>query len=133
MSFKPATATQYGPHPALPSCAAIAVQDGDPATGNAIIALKAAPGCVIPWHWHTGNERLIIVSGSGKAGMKGMDAASFHKGDFILMPGKTPHQFTAESEVELYIVTDAPFDIHYIDSAGQEITPDQALKRTSGL
>jgi len=131
MVLKSPGSTQYGNHPALPACAMIAVQDGNPAAGPAVISLKTAGPCTIPWHWHTGNERLIIVHGSPKLEMRDMPAATTHDGDFVLMPAKSTHQFTAEGPCEVYIVTDSPFDIHYVNSAGTEITPEQAIK-TSG-
>jgi len=131
MVYKSPGSTQYGTHPALPACAKIAVQDGNPTSGPAVISLKTAGPCTIPWHWHTGNERLIIVHGSPKLEMKDMPAAMAHDGDFLLMPAKNTHQFSADGPVELYIVTDAPFDIHYVNSTGTEIPPEQAIK-TSG-
>jgi len=131
MVFKSPSSTQYGSHPALPACAMIAVQDGNPTAGPAVISLKTTGRCRIPWHWHTGNERLIIVHGSPKLEMKDMPAATAHDGDFVLMPAKSTRQFTAEGPVEVYIVTDAPFDIHYVNSAGTEISLEQAIK-TSG-
>ena len=70
MVYKAAATTKFGNHPALPACATIAVQDGDPGAGPSIILIKFKPGCSIPWHWHTPNERLVIVSGSAKGEMK---------------------------------------------------------------
>ena len=128
MVLKSPASTQYGSSPVLPACATIAVQDGNPATGPAVFSLKITGHCTIPWHWHSGNERLIILHGSPKLEMKDMPAAIAHDGDFVLMPAKSPHQFSADGPCELYVVTDAPFDIHYVNSAGTEIPPDQALK-----
>jgi len=128
MSYKAAATTKFGPHPALPACATIAVQDGDPGKGESIIMLRAKAGCVLPWHWHTPNERLIIVSGSAKADMKDMKPTMLHPGDFILLPSKGIHQFTALTNVELFDISDAPFDMHYVDPAGKEIPVEAALK-----
>jgi quercetin dioxygenase-like cupin family protein len=90
--------------------------------------LKAKAGCVIPWHWHTPNERLIIVSGSAKGEMKDMKPLMLKPGDFVVLPAKGIHQFTALTDVELYDLSDAAFDIHYVDSDGKEIPVEQALK-----
>lgn len=128
MAYKPVATTTFANHPALPACATIAVQDGDPSTGPSIVLLKAKAGCNIPWHWHTPNERLIIVSGSGKGEMKDMKPLMMKPGDFVVMPAKGVHQFTALTDVQLYNVSDAAFDIHYVDSDGKEIAVDQALK-----
>lgn len=133
MVHKSAAATQYGPNPALPACSSMAVQDGDPAAGAAVIAVKTTGHCTIPWHWHTGNERLIILRGTPKLEMKDMPAATAHAGDFVLMPAKGVHQFSAEGPTEFYIVTDAPFDIHYVNASGTEIQPGEALKKSKGM
>lgn len=133
MTYKAAATTTFGNHPALPTCATIAVQDGDPSSGPSIIMIKAKTGCVIPWHWHTPNERLIIVSGSGKAEMKDMTRVlTLKPGDYVLLPSKGIHQFTAESDVELFDISDASFDIHYVDADGKEIPPEAALSAAKG-
>ena len=128
MAYKAAATTTFGNHPALPSCVTIAVQDGNPGNGPSIILLKVKAGCVIPWHWHTPNERLIIVSGSAKGEMKDMEALMLKPGDFVLLPAKGIHQFTALTEVQLFDLSDVAFDIHYVDSTGKEIPVDVALK-----
>jgi quercetin dioxygenase-like cupin family protein len=131
MAYKAAATTTFGGHPALPSCATIAVQDGDPSTGPSVIMLKAKAGCNIPWHWHTPNERLIIVSGSAKGEMKDMNTLMLKPGDFVVLPAKGIHQFTALTDVELYDLSDAAFDIHYVDASGSEIPVETALKKSA--
>jgi quercetin dioxygenase-like cupin family protein len=129
MAYKAAAETTFANHPGLPTCATIAVQDGDPGTGPSTIMIKAKAGCVIPWHWHTPNERLIIISGSGKGEMKDMESAlALKPGDYVVMPAKGIHQFTALTDVALFDISDAAFDIHYVDADGKEIPPDDALK-----
>src|SRR5580704_11320610 len=112
------TRAQKHDNPALPTCGVGDVRDGNPGTGSAVIYIKFQPGCVTPWHWHTPNERVIMVSGSAKAEMKGMGPMLLKPGDFILLSAKHIHQFTALTEVEVYATNDAPFDIHYVDSTG---------------
>ena len=48
-----------------------------------MININFQTGCVIPWHWHTPNERLVIVSGSAKAEMEDMDPVMLKQADFI--------------------------------------------------
>lgn len=130
MVFKPAVGSTLMHHPALPACVQIAVQEGDPSKGSSTILLKAAAGCVIPWHWHTPNERLVIVSGTGKGEMrmKDMKPLTLKAGDYLVLPAKGIHQFTALTAVTLFDFSDAPFDIHYVDNAGKEIPLDQTVK-----
>ena len=130
MSYKPAATTKFGPHPALPACGSIAVQDGNPASGPSTIALRAKPGCVFAWHWHTPNERLIVVRGTARVEMKDGKPVILHPGDFIFLPAKHVHQASPRSPpVELFDMSDAPFDMHYVDAAGKEITPAEAFKK----
>ena len=113
--------------PALPSCGVGNVKDGKPGIGPSVTDIKFQPGCVIPWHWHTPNERVIVISGSAKAEMKGMEPVMLKQGDFILLSAKQIHQFTAVTSLEIYLLTDAPFDIHYVDATGKEIPSQVAL------
>ena len=111
----------------LPACVVRSIQDGDPKTGPAVILLRFQRGCVVPWHWHTPNERLIILRGTFQSEMKDSSAVVLHAGDFFKLPAKHMHQVTALTEVELFNIPDAPFDIHYVDAQGKEIPVGEAL------
>jgi quercetin dioxygenase-like cupin family protein len=129
---KPVVATpatsKFGELPVLPSCATFAPQHGDPTKGAATILIKSTSGCVIPWHWHTAAEQLMFVSGTAKIEMEGSSAHTLNKGDFVLLPAKHHHQFTCTANCLFFNSIDDAFDIHYLDKAGNEIPPDQALK-----
>jgi quercetin dioxygenase-like cupin family protein len=115
--------------PGIPPCMTGAVQSGDPGKGNATLLLKAQTGCMVPWHWHTPTERLMMVSGRAKAEMKGGSPVVLRPGDFLYLAAKHVHQFTCQASCSLFDVTgDAPFDVHYVDANGNEIPPEQALK-----
>ncbi len=114
--------------PGLPTCATGAVEDGDPTQGPSIILAKAAPGCSFPWHWHTPSERVMIVTGVGRAEMKDGKPVALRPGGFAMMPSHHVHRFSCEGNCEFYIYSDAAFDIHYVDGQGIEITANQALK-----
>jgi quercetin dioxygenase-like cupin family protein len=114
-------------NPALPSCGVGNIKEGNPGTGRSVIKIKFQPGCVIPWHWRTPNERVIVISGSTKAEMKGMESVMLKQGDFILLSSKQIHQFTAVTSAEIFVLSDAPFDIHYVDATGKEIPYQAAL------
>jgi quercetin dioxygenase-like cupin family protein len=127
--FEPAAKMKMINFPGLPDCAKGAVADGDPGQGAAVIYAKWPAGCAVPTHWHTANERLVIVSGSGVAHHQGGSAEIVAKGEFIFMPAKHQHDFTCKTACEFYIVTDGAFDIHYVDASGNEIPPEQALAK----
>jgi quercetin dioxygenase-like cupin family protein len=128
MKYAAAATSKFVALPVLPSCMTLSVQEGDPAKTAVIVLAKFQPGCSVPWHWHTANERLLIVSGTGKAEMKNENAVSMKPGDYIYLPAKGVHEFTAVSNVELFLTSDGPFDIHYVDANGTEIPMDSALK-----
>ncbi|MEP6609127.1 MAG: hypothetical protein ABJA83_10665 [Burkholderiaceae bacterium] len=120
---------KFAPMAGLPSCATLAVQSGDPAKGASVILLKAKPGCMIPWHWHTPTESVMMVSGSAKLEMKDHPAVVLGPGGYGQLVGKHVHQFTCMSACTAFVSAEGAVDIHYVDVKGNEITPDVALKR----
>ena len=115
--------------PGLPTCAPGSVQSGDPTKGPSIILAKAAAGCSVPWHWHTPNENVMMVSGVAQMAMKDGKPFTLRAGGFAMMPAHHIHQFRCGSKpCVLFIYSDVAFDIHYVDGQGNEISPDQALK-----
>jgi len=114
--------------PPVPTCARAAVASGDPTKGSSVLLIKATPGCVIPWHWHTPNESVMVVSGTATLQMKDNKPVTLTSGAFALMPSHHAHHFKCLRACALYIHSDAAFDIHYVDKSGNEITPEDALK-----
>src|SRR5216684_3575190 len=123
-----AAKSKFGPLPGVPACLTLSVQHGDPSKGGAVLLIKMTPGCTVPWHWHTANEALTMVSGKGKIEMKDASTSAVAPGDYVYLPGKHPHQFSCSTACMFFDVTEGAFDIHYIDNGGKEIPPDQALK-----
>ena len=118
---------KLAPMPGMPACVTMAVESGDPSKGASVIVFKAASGCLIPWHWHTPTENVMIVSGSAKLEMKGGKTATLGPGGYAQMPGKHIHQFTCVKACTAFVTSDGAFDIHYVDAGGKEIPPDTAL------
>lgn len=116
--------------PGLPTCTVGSVQNGDPAKGPSIVFAKIDAGCVIPWHWHTPSEHLMMVSGVARIEMKDGKPLTLESGGYALMPSRHAHQFRCERACSLYIYSDAAFDIHYVDAQGNEISVEDALKYT---
>ena len=119
---------QFGQVPGMPTCSTGAVQSGDPTKGSSVILARMGAGCVIPWHWHTPTETLMLVSGEGRAEAKDGKPAILLAGGFAQMPSRHVHQFTCVKECMLYVSSDAAFDMHYVTGAGKEIPPAEALK-----
>ena len=114
--------------PPLPTCAKGAVASGDPTSGESIIVAKLAAGCIIPWHWHTPIESVMMASGVGRMDMKDAKSTTLRSGAVAIMPASGIHQFTCLQACTLFIHSNVAFDIHYVDKQGKEITPAEALK-----
>jgi quercetin dioxygenase-like cupin family protein len=128
MSYASIKQSKFGNLPVLPSCMTISVQRGDPSKGASVIAAKFTSGCKVPWHWHTANENLVLISGSGRAEVKDGGGHVLTAGDFLFLPGKQTHQFTCTSACVIYDMPEGAFDIHYVEKDGKEIPADQVLK-----
>jgi quercetin dioxygenase-like cupin family protein len=83
---------------------------------------------VIPWHWHTPSEHVMVVSGTVSLQMKDGQPVMLTAGGFALMPSQHAHYFKCLRTCALYVYSDAAFDIHYVDKSGNELQPADALK-----
>jgi len=119
---------KFAPVPGLPTCGPGAVESGDPRNGPSVILARISAGCTIPWHWHTPNENLMLVSGVAHIQARDGKPLTLRAGGFALMPSRHAHQFRCTTACLLYVYSDAAFDIHYVDDKGTEIAPDAALK-----
>ena len=121
---------KFGTVPNAPECFTVAVERGDPASGPSVLLAKFAPGCVAPFHWHTPSETAMLVSGALEVQMKDDPAMVAHQGDFLYLPGHHVHRATClpPAACTLFLSSDAAFDIHWVDAAGNEIPLETALK-----
>lgn len=105
----------WGDCPALfpPGCK-IAVLHGDPAKPGADVFLRVPGGYVIPAHWHTSAERMVLVSGSLEVTYAGHPAARLETNDYAYGPAKLPHVATCRSTAPctLFIAFDGAVDAH---------------------
>jgi len=114
--------------PGTPDCMLGTALSGDPGKGAALLMAKFASGCKVPWHWHTPDEHVMLASGVGRVEMKDAKAVVLRSGGYAMMPSKHVHQFTCVSACVMFLRSDGAFDTHYVDAAGKEIMPDEALK-----
>jgi quercetin dioxygenase-like cupin family protein len=119
---------KFAPVPGLPTCAPGFVQSGDPTKGPSVILANVAAGCAIPWHWHTPNEHLMIVSGVVRLEGKDGKPLTLRAGGFAMMPAHHVHQFRCTTACALFVYSDAGFDIHYVDAKGKDLSPVEALR-----
>ena len=125
--LKKSSENTFAAVPTMPSCTTAAVQSGDPATRASVLLAKATAGCVVPWHWHTPTEHVMMVSGSAKLEMKGGKTAVLDAGGYAMLPSKHVHQFTCISACTFFVSSESAFDIHYVDPNGKEIPLEKAL------
>src|SRR5579863_2174058 len=48
------------------------LESGDPAKSASTFILRASPNCMVPLHYHTAEEQLIVVRGDVETGMDGV-------------------------------------------------------------
>ena len=118
---------EFTPIPDMPACASAAILRGNPRWGPAWVLLKLASGCRVPWHWHTANETLLVISGRGAVEMKDGPPLKFVPGAFSSLPSHHMHQATCFRTCLLFNSADAAFDIHYVDANGEEISLEKAM------
>lgn len=99
-----------------PDCLQFAVENGDLKTGPSTAIMKAAPNCVVPPHYHSAEEQLIIVRGEVSTGMEGMTDALLGPGGFAMMASKQVHWFTctAKEECLMFVTFDRAYDIVWV-------------------
>lgn len=99
-----------------PDCLQFFLENGDMKTGPSTAIMKATPGCVIPPHYHTAEEQLIIVKGNVSTGMDGMQDTVLGPGGFAMMPSKAVHWFTctAKEECLMFVTFDRAYDIVWV-------------------
>jgi quercetin dioxygenase-like cupin family protein len=97
-------------------CLESALENGNPSKGASTFILKAPPNCIVPWHYHTAGEQLIVTQGNVKTEMDGMAAVSLAAGGFAMMPGKAKHQFSCQSKnpCVLFVTFDRTYDIFWV-------------------
>ena len=118
---------EFTPIPDLPACATAAILRGNPRSEAAWVLLKLASGCRVPWHWHTANETLVVISGKGRVEMKDGPPLDFVPGAYASLPSRHAHQAICSRECLLFNGADAAFDVHYVDANGEEIPLEKAL------
>ena len=115
--------------PNLPACFTAAILRGNPRSGPAWALLQLSSGCRVPWHWHTPNDELLVISGRGTLVMKDAPSLQFAPGAYTSLPSHHLHQMSCARACLLFNSADGAFDIHYVDANGKEMSLEDALKQ----
>ena len=125
--LKKANSVAMAAIPDAPQCFVAAVEQGNPGAEPSIMLMKGKAGCAVPWHWHPATENIMMVSGTAETQVKDQPSVRLARNDFMSVPPKHAMRFVCLTECSLFVATDGAFSIHYVDAAGKEITPAQAL------
>ena len=104
----------------LPPGAKFVLLEGDPSTsGYFAIRAKLPAGFKIPLHWHSGQERLTIISGALHLRLSdkpdGGEVLKLPAGSYVSMPPKMRHSAWTEEETVLQLASIGPWDINYVN------------------
>jgi quercetin dioxygenase-like cupin family protein len=103
----------------MPKECRLAVLHGDPGKPNADAFLKIPAGALIPEHWHTSAERMILVAGEMQVTYRGQSAVTLRPGMYAYGPPKHLHSGSCNKGGEdcvLFIAFEAPIDAHPVES-----------------
>ncbi|MEZ4968122.1 MAG: cupin domain-containing protein [Flavobacteriaceae bacterium] len=83
---------QWGPCPPfMPEGCTISVLHGDPSKKNSDVFFKVPANYVIPKHWHSSAERMILVSGKLHLTYEGEKEQIMKVGSYAFGPSTKPH------------------------------------------
>ena len=98
--------------PFMPKGCEIAMLHGDPAKNNADLLFKVPARAVIPRHWHTSAERVVLMSGEMHVTYDGHKAVVLKAGTYAYGPAKLPHKAECRKAgpCVLFIAFESPVD-----------------------
>lgn len=104
---------QWGPCPPfMPAGCGLTVLHGDPTKPNADVFLKLPAKAVVPDHWHTSAERMVLVAGELHVQFKGQAKTVLKPGMYAYGPAKLAHTASCASKVPcvLFIAFESAVD-----------------------
>jgi quercetin dioxygenase-like cupin family protein len=103
----------------MPKGCEVAVLHGDPARNNADVFFRVPANAVIPRHWHTSAERMVLVAGELHVTYDGHATAMLRPGSYAYGPARLPHKAEcgAAGPCILFIAFELPVDAMASDDA----------------
>ena len=96
-------------------------------------AYRSDGDCVVPMHWHGHGEMTIVVSGTAEIEVRNRKPMTLGAGGYNFQPrGQIAQGRFAKGTID-FTSFDGPFDIHYVDSKGKEISQKEAFRRAAKL
>ena len=126
------TSANFQNAPGVPECTSFDVLRGDMAATPSGMMVRMTSGCVVPYQWHTASEELIMLRGEVEAQFLGESVLNLENGAYLLIPTGKPHRFRCSSQEScvMYVGADAAFDIHFVDTDGESISPEEVDEAT---
>jgi quercetin dioxygenase-like cupin family protein len=130
MIVKNTAPNEFHATPIMPQCFLGAMQRVNRETGGAVFLVRvdAKTGCVVPSHWHTSGEQITVVSGVVSIRMTDGTSVELKEGGYAYIPSKHVHRFSCSGPCVHFVQSDGPYDIHYVNSAGAEISLAEAVR-----
>lgn len=96
----------------LPEGCGIAVLGGDPAGRDADVFFRVPGGATIPLHYHSSDERIVLVGGRLRVTFEGQPPMLLEPGQYARVAGRAAHSAVCESAEAcvLFIAFDGPLD-----------------------
>lgn len=103
--------------PIFPAGCEITVLWGDPANGRSDILLRTSGDSLLPPHYHTSPEHMILVSGEMRVKYAGHEEAVLEAGSYAYGPPELAHdaRCTSSSGCVLFISFESAIDAHAVD------------------
>ena len=103
----------------MPKGCEIAVLHGDPAKDNADVFFRVPANAVIPRHWHTSAERMVLVAGEMSVTYDGHATEVLRPGSYAYGTARLPHKAEcgAGGPCVLFIAFESPVDAIAGDAA----------------
>jgi anti-sigma factor ChrR (cupin superfamily) len=105
---------EWGPCPEwMPEgCQLAVIQALDPQGHNADALFRLAPGTLVPQHWHTSAERMVLLSGEMRVNYHGQPPTPLDPLTYAYGPAALPHDTRCgdASECILFIAFEEPID-----------------------
>jgi len=114
--------------PNAPDCFLAVIEHGQPEKEASVMLMKGSAGCAVPWHWHVSNEQIMMLRGTARSQVRGDKDVVLQGGDYFFVPPHHVMRFACVGPCTLFVYTGGPFEIHYVDENGNEISPQEALK-----
>ena len=95
----------------------LGVLHGTPDQPNSDVFFRVAPGEVLPHHWHSSAERMVLVQGRLEVQYDGQEAVLLDAGMYAYGPPKLPHvgQCVSDEHCVLFIAFEGPIDAHPVE------------------